>query len=67
MLHQEIGQAQAWGYPVDKVAALWECLLYDWCREQDPIDDLTLTNIWSGVERLLIEQLLELERLVTSS
>ena len=44
---------------------LWECYLFDWCREQDPSDDPTLATVWTGVERLVLEQLPGVDRIVT--
>ncbi len=67
MRHWKLGQAQVWGYPIDRVAVLWECYLEEWCRAQDPEGDPNLTVVWAGLERLITEQLPGLERIATPS
>ena len=62
---QEIGNAQAWFYPKDKLLVLWECYLYDWCRQEDPRQDEALSVLWEGFERVLAERLPAANRIVT--
>ena len=45
MRHVEIGQAQAWYYPADRLLVLWECYLFDRWRLADPLCDPALAAI----------------------
>ncbi len=67
LTHRDIGQAQGWGYPADRVAVLWECYLFDRYRDRALSQDRTMVTLWAGVERLLLTQLPGLERIVTPS
>ena len=42
MRHVEIGQAQAWSYPAERLLVLWECYLFDRWRLADPLQDRAL-------------------------
>jgi hypothetical protein len=63
----EIGNAQAWYYPADKTVVLWECYLTEHFRQHtDPRKDATLQTLWTGFERILLEQLHPVERIYTT-
>lgn len=68
MRHVEIGTAQAWYYPApDRLLVLWECLLFHWVRKENPLEDETLSTVWTGFERFLLERLPGAKRIVTPS
>lgn len=66
MRHREIGQAQAWYYPADRVLVIWECFLLGPYREPEPVRDMSHLTLWTGFERALLGRLPEAERLVTT-
>ena len=51
--HREIGTAQAWWYPADRVLMLWECYLNDDVRQEDPLTEQVLVMVWTGFEGAL--------------
>lgn len=63
MRHQEMGNAQAWFYPEEKILVIWECYLYDSYRQSDPASDDLLKTVWAGFEKLLLERLPEAQRI----
>ena len=66
MRHHEIGNAQAWLYNEDRTLMLWECFTEQWCRGPNPSEDEALLTLWTGFERVLLEQLPTTERIVTT-
>lgn len=66
MRHREVGQAQAWYYPADRVLVIWECFLLGPYREPEPARDMSLITLWTGFERALLGRLPEAERIVTT-
>lgn len=66
MRHLEIGNAQAWYYPADRLLVRWECYSEDRYRADDPQADELLAVLWTGFEQLLIERCPEARRLVTT-
>jgi hypothetical protein len=63
---REIGQAQAWYYPADKLLVLWECYLFDsYQQTKDPREDAMLTTVWTGFEQVLANHLPATSRIVT--
>jgi hypothetical protein len=63
----EIGNAQAWYYPAETAVVLWECFLESrFSQHADPRKDALLTTLWTGFERLLLEQLHPVERIYTT-
>ncbi len=66
MRHREVGQAQAWYYPVDRVLVIWECFLLGPYREREPVRDMSLGALWTGFEQTLLGRLPHAERLVTT-
>jgi hypothetical protein len=67
MRHVEIGQAQAWYYPVDRLLVLWECYLLDRWRLDDPLHDPALAALWEGFEGQLLARFPATERIATPS
>ncbi len=67
MRHREIGQAQAWYYPLDRLLMLWECYLFDSYRRADPVGDPALVALWRGFEGQLLTRFPEAERVATPS
>lgn len=64
--HEELGQAQAWYYPEDRLLLLWECYLLDRFREDDPRADDLFQGVWRAVEAALRERLPEARRCCTT-
>jgi hypothetical protein len=65
--HEEIGQAQGWFYPADRLLVLWECFPEARYRaSDDPRQDTTLTALWTGFEAWLTGRFPEARRLVTT-
>ena len=65
MRHREIGQAQAWYYPLDRLLMLWECYLFDSYRQTDPVRDPALQAVWRGFEAELIGRFPQAQRVAT--
>ena len=67
MRHVDIGQAQAWYYPADRLLVVWECYLYDRWRAADPLRDGALAAVWDGFERRLLTHFPQAARIATPS
>ena len=67
MRHRDIGTAQAWWYPADRVVVLWECVLDDAVRQDDPNGDGVLATVWTGFERALLDRFPAARRVATPS
>jgi hypothetical protein len=63
---REIGNAQAWYYPVDKALVLWECYLFEPYRQEDPCKDALLATIWQGFEKALLKELPDTTKLYST-
>ena len=63
--HEDIGNAQAWYYPQDKVLVLWECFLSEFARDVPLLRDTNMANLWTGFERWLLNRYPNTERIVT--
>ncbi len=63
--HVDIGNAQAWYYPQDRLIVLWECFLHDHYRAADPTKDALTRMLWTSFERTLAERFPQAERIVT--
>ena len=67
MRHEDIGQAQGWFYPADRLLVLWECFPEARYRASaDPRRDTTLAALWAGFEAWLIGRFPGASRLVTT-
>ncbi len=62
---KQIGNAQAWYYPSDKMIVIWECYLWDFVRDRTLVDDANMKHVWYGFETFLKQQFPEATRLVT--
>jgi hypothetical protein len=67
MRHRELGNAQAWLYPADRTAVLWEAYLFDHYRLEDPLADQTLITFWTGMEQVIADHVPGVERIITPS
>ncbi len=66
MKQHQIGNAQAWYYPQDKVIVLWECFLDTHMRNvQSLTEDFHMPKLWSSFEQWLIKQFPEAKEIVT--
>jgi hypothetical protein len=67
MRHEDIGQAQAWFYPADRLLVLWECFPEERYRtSDDPREDRTLHALWTGFEALLRNRFPDSAHVVTT-
>lgn len=67
MKQQEIGSAQAWYYPKDRLLIFWECYLHESFRTANPCEDENLAAVYGGFEKLLLERLEGVERIAVPS
>jgi hypothetical protein len=61
----QVGSAQAWYYPDDKLIVLWECFLENFVRDHALLNDPNMKKLWHGFERFLMEQFPKATRIVT--
>lgn len=62
---RQIGNAQAWYYPEDRLLVLWECLLDEFVRDVPLREDTHMSALWTGFEGWLRKRYPQAERLVT--
>jgi hypothetical protein len=66
MRHQQIGDAQAWYYPEDRLLVLWEIVLSTHYREKvSPVENQTLLTLWQAFEEFLLGEFPGCTRIVT--
>jgi len=66
MRQHQIGNAQAWYYPQDKLIVLWECFLDAHMRNVTSLtDDLYMQKLWRSFEHWLAKQFPEATRIAT--
>jgi len=63
----EIGQAQAWYYPQDRVIAVWECYLLDFVRDTLLLEDPNTRDLWDSFARFLRKQCVGAERIAVTA
>jgi hypothetical protein len=63
--HHDIGNAQAWYYPEDKILILWECFFHDYARDLPLLKDANMSQLWINFERWLLNQYPDAEKIVT--
>src|SRR6266568_7358029 len=57
MRQHQIGNAQAWYYPIDKTIVLWECYFYPDLRHGTSLtEELYMQKLWSSFEHWLANQ-----------
>jgi hypothetical protein len=61
----EVGQAQAWYYPQDRLIMLWECFLNNFVREKPLLEDPNMRYLWENVARFLQERFPEATMITT--
>jgi hypothetical protein len=61
----QVGNAQAWYYPGDKMIVLWECFLDDSFRKHPLAEDPNMQNLWKGFEHWLVKQFPEATTIAT--
>jgi hypothetical protein len=66
MRQQQIGNAQAWYYPQNKLIVLWECFLDAHLRNARSLtDDMYMQKLWNSFEHWLANQFPEAIRIAT--
>jgi len=66
MKQHQIGNAQAWYYPQDKMIVIWECFLDAHMRNVTSLtEDQHMPKLWRGFEQWLVKQFPQAERIVT--
>jgi hypothetical protein len=50
----QIGNAQAWYYPADKIIVLWECFFEERFRKDPLPKDSTMKQLWQAFELYLV-------------
>ena len=65
MRQHQIGNSQAWYYPIDKTIVLWECYLYEDMRNKPLPEDKHMQNLWHGFENWLYKQYPDATRITT--
>ena len=66
MRQQQIGSAQAWYYPQDKLIVLWECFLDAHIRNVKSLtEDMYMQKLWRSFEYWLIKQFPEATSIAT--
>ncbi len=65
MRQHEIGNAQSWYYPADKLIVIWECFLESSYRTHPFKDDLYMSTLWRAFEQWLIHQFPQAARIAT--
>src|SRR6266567_6432445 len=65
MRQHQIGNAQAWYYPIDKTIVLWECYFYPDLRNKPLPKDGHMQNLWHGFENWLYKQYPDATRITT--
>jgi hypothetical protein len=66
MQQHQIGNAQAWYYPQEKLIVIWECFLYAHQRNVKSLtEDMHMPKLWSSFEQWLMKQFPEATRIAT--
>ena len=65
MRQHELGNAQAWYYPVDKMIVLWECFLESSFRTHPLAADPHMRQLWQAFEHWLVKQFPDATRIAT--
>jgi hypothetical protein len=61
----QVGNAQAWYYPQDKILVLWECFFDSRFRRLPLPEDTNMQKLWQGFEHWLISQFPHAKTLAT--
>ncbi len=66
MRQQQIGNAQAWYYPQEKLIVVWECFLDSQVRNIKSLtEDMYMQKLWSSFEQWLAKQFPDATRIAT--
>jgi hypothetical protein len=63
--NQPIGNVYAWYYQNERLLVFWECRLFDWVREDDPLKDDLLREVWEGAEKVVRGRCVGVEKVAT--
>jgi hypothetical protein len=61
----QLGNAQAWYYPVDRVIVLWECFFDDRFRRHPLVEDQNMQQLWSAFESWMVTRVPAVETIAT--
>jgi hypothetical protein len=61
-----VADAQAWVYPADHTAVIWELLLQPPFASQDPRESLLLRSLWTHYESFLATRFPDLNQVMTT-
>ena len=61
----QVGSAQAWYYPADKMIVLWECFFSEGFRRHPLSEDRNMRNLWQRFEHWLIKQFPQAKTIAT--
>lgn len=61
-----VAESQAWYYPADRTAVLWELIPHPQYRQPDPREDLLLRSLWVRYEHFLAERFPDLNQFLTT-
>ncbi len=65
MRQHEIGNAQAWYYPADRLIVVWECFLEASFRQHPFAEDEYMLKLWQAFEHWLYKQFPQAGRIAT--
>jgi hypothetical protein len=61
----QVGHAQAWYYPTDKIIVVWECFFDRGFRKHPFATDPNMQQLWQSFERYLVQKFLEASTVAT--
>jgi hypothetical protein len=61
----QVGNAQAWYYPTDKMIVLWECFFDSRFHKHPFATDTNMQQLWQSFESYLLQKFPKAETLVT--
>ncbi|HLZ21984.1 MAG TPA: hypothetical protein VKQ30_07670 [Ktedonobacterales bacterium] len=65
MRHEDVGKAQAWAYPADRLVVLFECFFEERYQSGAAAEDPNLRRLWQAFAGFLVGWFPETEQLVT--
>lgn len=64
--YRAVGSCQAWFYPEDRILVLWEVLLYESDKQNNPpVENKFLRETWQQFEKWLLTRFPQTERIAT--
>ena len=61
----QVGNAQAWYYPKDRMIVLWECFFEERFRSHPLVEDVNMHGLWMSFEKWLVKRFPKAETLAT--